>query len=113
MKVIITGRHMELTLNLREYAEKKIKKLDKYFHWLSDIHVIMYIEKFDHVAEAVVNCNGARFYAIERATDMYSSIDLLVHKIEKQIVKYKEKHSDHKAISLGEMCNQVIESDSH
>lgn len=91
---------MDLTPNLREFTEKKLKRLDKYSHWFSEIHIIMYIEKSDHVVEAVVNANGTKIHALEKANDMYNSVDLIVHKIEKQIVKFKEKVSDHKAVSL-------------
>jgi len=105
MNLAITGRHMEITPSLREYAEKKIKKLEKYFHQLIDARVILFIERVDHVAEIVVNGDGVQFHAIEKAGDMYSSIDLLYDKIEKQIIKHKEKHSDHKAPSLSTLEN--------
>ncbi|MDY6967174.1 MAG: ribosome-associated translation inhibitor RaiA [Spirochaetota bacterium] len=100
MNIEITGRHMEISNSLREYTEKKFKKIDKYFHHFADIHIIMYIEKFDHIVEAIINGNGGKFYAVEKANDMYSSIDKLIHKVEKQLVRYKEKHFDHKAISV-------------
>ncbi len=103
MNLAITGRHLEITQSLREYILKKIKKLEKYFHQLIDVHIIMYIEKVDHVVEILINGDGVRFYAIEKAGDMYSSIDLLYDKIEKQVIRYKEKHSGHKAPSLGEI----------
>lgn len=103
MNITITGRHFEVTPSLRDYAEKKIKKVEKYFHQLIDSHVVMYIEKLNHVVELTINGDGAQFYGMEKAGDMYSSVDLLLDKIEKQIVKYKEKHSGHKAVALGKM----------
>ena len=103
MNIKITGRHFEVTQSLRDYAESKIEKLEKYFHQLLDAHLIMYIEKLDHVAEIVVNGDGVQFYATQKGGDMYSAMDLLYDKIERQIVKYKERHSGHKAVSLGKM----------
>jgi putative sigma-54 modulation protein len=100
MKIIITGRHFDVTEDLSQYAEKKLTKLAKYFHKIIDINVIMYMEKHNHIVEAVINADSNRFYATEKAGDMYSSIDLLVKSMEKQAVKHKEKHSEHKVIPL-------------
>ena len=96
MNINITGRHVSISDRLRKYAEKKIKKLEKYFHQLVDAHVIMYIEKLDHGSEVLINGDGIQFHGREKASNFYSSIDLLFEKMEKQIVKYKEKHSSHK-----------------
>ena len=100
MKMTLTGRHLEVTPSLREYAEKRIAKLEKYFHQLIDVYVIMSVEKLDHAAELLMNGDGVQFHAVEKAGDMYSSIDLLVDKMEKQIVKYKEKLTGHKVVPL-------------
>lgn len=112
MNIAITGRHLEITQSLREYALKKIEKLEKYFHQLIDAHIIMYIEKVDHVVEILINGDGVRFHAVEKAGDMYSSIDLLYDKIEKQVIKYKDKHSGHKATPLGEIGTLDMVSDA-
>ncbi len=100
MKISMTGRHLEVTPNLREYAEKRISRLEKYFHQVIDVGVIMSIEKLDHIVELLVNGDGVQFHAIEKAGDMYSSIDLLTDKMEKQIVKFKEKHTGHKVVPM-------------
>ncbi|MDY6935953.1 MAG: ribosome-associated translation inhibitor RaiA [Spirochaetota bacterium] len=102
MRIDITGRHMEITPSLREYVERKINKVVKFLPTLRDARVIMYIEKVDHIVEAIISGNGVSFHSIEKANDMYSSVDQLVRKIEKQIVKYKEKHFEHKSIPPGE-----------
>ncbi len=105
MKINITARKLEVSKNLREYAEKKFSRLEKYFNQLIDAHIIFSIDKLDHIAEIVVNGDGVQFYGIEKSGDMYSSVDLLIDKIEKQVVKYKEKHSSHKVVPLTEMIN--------
>jgi putative sigma-54 modulation protein len=102
MGIQITGRHMDVTKSLREYAEKKFNKLEKYFHQLIDSRLILYIEKLEHTAEIVINGDGVQFYAVVKASDMYSAIDLVYDKIDRQIVKFKEKHSGHKSVSLGQ-----------
>ncbi|HQI38352.1 MAG TPA: ribosome-associated translation inhibitor RaiA, partial [Spirochaetota bacterium] len=90
MNLTITGRNFEVSDSIREYAEKKLTKLTKYFHQLIDMHIRLFIERQDHVAEITINGDGVQFYAKEKAGDMYSSIDLLLDKIEQQIVRYKE-----------------------
>ncbi len=105
MNINITARKLEVSNNLREYAEKKFSRLEKYFNQLIDAHIIFSIDKLDHIAEIVVNGDGVQFYGIEKSGDMYSSVDLLIDKLEKQVVKYKEKHSSHKVIPLNEMIH--------
>ncbi len=100
MKIAITGRHFEVSEDLSKYAEKKLAKLEKFFHKLIDIEVIMYLEKHNHVIEAVINGDGMKFFGTEKASDMYSSVDLLMKSLEKQVVKHKEKHSGHKVQPL-------------
>lgn len=112
MKINITARKLEVSNNLREYAEKKFSRLEKYFNQLIDAHIIFSIDKLDHIAEIVVNGDGVQFYGIEKSGDMYSSVDLLIDKLEKQVVKYKEKHSSHKVVPLNQMVNieETVES---
>ncbi|TAL30957.1 MAG: ribosome-associated translation inhibitor RaiA [Spirochaetes bacterium] len=100
MKITLTGRHVEVTDSLRDYAGKKVAKFEKYFHQLIDSYMILSVEKLDHVVELLINGDGVQFYAVEKSGDMYSSIDLLVDKMEKQVVKYKEKHTGHKVVPL-------------
>ncbi len=101
MKIVITGRHFEVSDELKKYAEKKFNKLEKYFHRPIDIQITMYMEKHVQVIEAVINADAARFYGVEKANDMYNSIDLLAKSMEKQAVKHKGKHTAHKAVSTG------------
>jgi putative sigma-54 modulation protein len=96
MNIIVTGRHLNVSDSLRDYAGKKIKKLDHYFNQLLDAHVILTVEKLDHISEVVINGDGVQFHGKEKAADFFSSIDLLLEKMEKQIHRYKEKHQAHK-----------------
>ncbi len=99
MNLTITGRHINLSDSLKEYAEKKMSKLETYFNQLIDAKLVMYMEKLDHAAEVTINGDGVQFHGVEKAADFYSSVDLLFEKMEKQITKYKEKHSSHKAVN--------------
>ncbi len=108
MNIKFTARHMEVSDSLKEYAEKKFSRVEKYFHQLMDAHIVMYKNKLDHVAEILINGDGVQFYGTEKSGDMYSSIDLLIDKMEKQVVKYKEKLSSHKAVSLGKSITMEV-----
>lgn len=111
MNITMTGRHMDVTDNLKDYAGKKFARVEKYFHQLMDAHIIFYKDKLDHVAEIVINGDGVQFYGVEKSGDMYSSVDLLIDKMEKQVVKYKEKHSSHKAVSPGKIGTLEVVSE--
>lgn len=103
MNVNITGRGVNVSEKFRDYASKKILKLEKYFHQIIDIKVILFTEKLDHAVEIVVFADGVQFYGIEKAAEFYSAVDLLIDKLEGQVRKYKEKQDDYKNISLAEL----------
>ncbi len=115
MNITVTGRHLNVSDNLREYAEKKIKKLERYFNQLIDAHVILSSEKLDRISEVVINGDGVQFHGKENAADLHSAIDLLFEKMEKQIRRYKEKHQMHKGpekpdlASIGVTSNEGME----
>lgn len=96
MNITITGRHITMSDSLKAYAEKKIDRLVKYFNQLIDAHVILFVEKQNHVSEVIINGDGVQFHGREAAADLYSSIDLLFEKMERQVVRYKERHQAHK-----------------
>jgi len=91
MKIKITGRHINVSEKLKEYAEKRISRVEKYFQQLIDIQLIFSVEKIDHVAELLINGDSVQFHAREKAADLFSAIDLLIDKMEKQIVRFKDK----------------------
>ena len=98
MSITITGRHLTVTQDLQEYVEKKFSKFEKYFHKTFDANVVFSLEKVDRIVEANVTCDGATFHGKEKAETFFSAIDLLADKLDKQIVKNKEKHSEHKGV---------------
>jgi putative sigma-54 modulation protein len=91
MKIKITGRHIDVSERLKEYAEKRVSKLEKYFQQIIDIHLILYVEKLDHAAELIINGDSVQFHAREKAADLYSAVDLLIDKMDSQIARFKEK----------------------
>ena len=91
MSVNVKGRSIDVTPALREYVEKKITKVTKQFKTVGDISAVLKVEKGNHIVEITVPASGILLRAQETTKDMYSSIDLVVEKIERQIHKYKTR----------------------
>jgi putative sigma-54 modulation protein len=91
MNIIITRRHLELTDNLKEYAKGKIKKFKKYLNNITEAAITLSVEKYRHKAEVLLKANGLMIQAESVTGEMYSSIDEVVEKLERQVKKYKEK----------------------
>jgi putative sigma-54 modulation protein len=96
MNIIVTGRHLEITPALRDYAEKKIKKFDRYMSNISEAIVTLSVEKYRHKVEVLLKANGVLIQAEGITGEVYSSIDEVVEKLERQIKKYKEKLVSHR-----------------
>jgi len=93
----ITGRHLEVTPALRQRIEEKISKLHKYSHHIIEANVILSVEKYRHVAEIILQLNGATISAQGQTEDMYASLDRALEKIERQLHRYKERYDKRKA----------------
>ena len=91
MNITVNAKHTTLTDAIKDYSEKKIQKIAKYFDDNMDVHVNLNVEKNMHIAEIFVNVKGMFLKGIEKSEDMYASIDMAMDKIERQVVKYKEK----------------------
>jgi putative sigma-54 modulation protein len=99
MQLSTTFRHMEASQAVREYAEDKLDKFKKYFsRELVGAHAVFSVERnHNHTAEFSLTLpNGLAVQARETTEDMYSSIDLAVARIERQVRKWKDKIRDHK-----------------
>jgi len=95
--VFVTFRHLEATPALKAYAEEKAAKINKYFGGLNEVNVVLSLEKHRYTAEITLKAGRTTVNAREETNDMYSAIDLVVDKINRQIKKYKDKMKDHKA----------------
>jgi len=93
MKYNIRGQRMEVTDALREYVEKKLSRLDKYFETPphSDINITLSVTKGHQAVEVMIPLPGAMLRAEEKRDDMYAAIDFVVDKLERQIRKHKTK----------------------
>ena len=93
MKITVRGKNMEVTPALREYVEKRLNKLEKFSEYLQDGNATLSVTKDRHRIEVTIPVNGWLLRGEEETEDMYSSVDLVVEKLEKQIEKYKTRLS--------------------
>lgn len=88
----ITGRHLEITQAIKDYVNKKFERLERHFDHITQVHVVLSVEKTDQIAEATLNAAGhASFFAESKDVNLYAAIDHLVDMLNRQIVKHKEK----------------------
>ena len=91
MKLNVRGKNFTVTEALKNYAEKKLSKIDKYFDMDTEAQVTMSVERDVHKVEVTAAINGLILRAEEATDDMYASIDQVVDKLERQISKYKTR----------------------
>lgn len=97
MQVTMTFRHMEQSDALKAYAEEKLERVTKYIDSPVNVQVYFSVEKkIRHIVEIVINSKGISTKASEATHDMYAAIDAVIDKIERQLVRYKEKIKAHK-----------------
>ena len=95
MQLEITGHHIDVTDSMNAYVREKVGRVTRNFERVINIHVILEVQKGRHRAEASLHVSGNHIFAEAQADDMYSAIDLLADKLDRQIVKHKEKVKDH------------------
>jgi len=95
MQLNLTGRHVELTDSLRDYINTKFAKLERHSDHINNVHVILDVEKLNQKAEATIYVSGAELFASTEHQDMYAAIDSLIDKLDRQVIKHKEKLARH------------------
>lgn len=91
MQLDMTGRNVEITPALREFAEEKLRKLERLLDEPLEFHVVLSVEKHRHVAEIQVKSRSGVFSGAEETGDLYASIGEVVDKVESQARRHKEK----------------------
>jgi putative sigma-54 modulation protein len=95
MRIEISGHQMEITTALRDYAQQKMGRLAKHFDQHLDTRMILSVDNLEHKAEATLSVPGNTLFADSLAPDMYAAIDLLADKLDRLVIKQKEKLKDH------------------
>ncbi|HEX3032985.1 MAG TPA: ribosome-associated translation inhibitor RaiA [Bacillota bacterium] len=93
MNINVRGKNVEVTDALKDYVRKRIGKLEKYLGAVKEVQVTLVVEKNLHRVEVTIPINGMIIRGEEATPDMYSSVDLVFEKLEKQLNKYRGKIS--------------------
>ncbi|OGP46361.1 MAG: ribosomal subunit interface protein, partial [Deltaproteobacteria bacterium RBG_13_51_10] len=91
MQISVTFRNTESKEVLREYVQEKLSKLKKYMDSPLEANVVLTVEKHRHIAEITLVANRITINAQEETEDMFSAIDRVTDKLERQVLKYKDK----------------------
>ena len=108
MQINLTGHHMDITPAIRSFVDEKFERLERHFDHITNIHVILTVEKERQKAEATIHVNRGNIFAEAQSEDMYAAIDMLIDKLDRQVIKHKEKLSNHK--SGGRAKNQPLDN---
>ncbi len=95
MQLDITGHHIDVTPLLNNYIKEKVTRLKRHYDQVLNIHVILEVQKHSNKAEASINVSGNHIFANAMGHDMYAAIDALADKLDRQILKHKEKLQSH------------------
>ena len=95
MQITVSGHHVEVTEPMREYVLSKFERLQRHFDQITNIEVTLIVEKLVQKAEATVHVSGADIFATANSEDMYAAIDSLSDKLDRQLIKHKEKARKH------------------
>lgn len=95
MQLTISGHHLDVTDALRDYVTNKLSRLERHHDRITNTHVILSVEKLQQKAEATLHISGADLFANSESEDLYAAIDTLTDKLDRQLIKHKEKHRNH------------------
>jgi putative sigma-54 modulation protein len=94
MNLNITGHHLEVTPALRDYVAGKLDRVIRHFDNVTSVNVILTVEKLNQKAEVTVHVRGKDIFVESVDGDLYAAIDMLADKLDRQVLKYKERNTD-------------------
>ena len=95
MNITVSGHQVEITEPLRNYAAEKIGRLQNHFDGIINTNIVLHVQKNMHKAEATVQARGTTLHADAEGSDMYAAIDALADKLDRQMLRHKEKTTSH------------------
>ncbi len=95
MNLSLTGHHLEITPALRDYVQSKLERVTNHFDHVIDVKVTLSVEKLVHKVEATLHVPGNDLHVACSDENMYSAIDMLTDKLDRQVLKHKEKQGNH------------------
>lgn len=108
MQINFTGHGIQVTPAIRDYTTQKFDKLTHRGDKIISIHVVFDVEKLQQIAKATIHVPGKEIHASSESADLYSAIDLLVDKLDQQIIKHKDKMKNHH-----DQLDQIDQLDQH
>ncbi|GLS25423.1 ribosome hibernation-promoting factor, HPF/YfiA family [Marinibactrum halimedae] len=96
MQINISGHHLELTPPIKDYVQSKLLKLSKHHDQITQTNVVLSVDKLRQIAEAQVHVSGRDIVANSESEDLYAAIDALADKLDRQLLKHKEKLRSHR-----------------
>ena len=97
MQLSITGHHINVTDALKSYVTSKLDRLERHDQHITNVHVVLSVNKLVQRAEATLHTNGAEIFADAENEDLYAAVDALSDKLDRQIINHKEKVGDHRS----------------
>ena len=94
MNLSVSGHHLEITPAIRGYVNGKLGRIRRHFDQVIDVHVILSVDKLRQKAEVTLHVRGKDIHCESEEQDLYAAIDLLVDKLDRQVLKYKGKLAD-------------------
>ena len=91
MNLNVSGHQLEVTPAIRDYVTGKLARIERHFDHVVDAHVILSTSKIGQKAEVTVHVRGKDFFCESEERDLYAAIDLLVDKLDRQVLRHKEK----------------------
>lgn len=91
MQIQVTFRHVEPSESVKEYAREKVGKIQKYLDGPLEANITLGVEKHRHEADVVIIANGVKIHGQETTGDLFSAIDLVMDKLDKQVKRYRDK----------------------
>lgn len=102
MNLHLSGHHLEITESMRDYITGKLERVTRHFDHVIDVNMILSVEKLKQKVEANVHLSGKNIFVESHDSDMYAAIDSLIDKLDRQIIKHKEKHSNRRGGAVPE-----------
>jgi len=96
MQINVSGHHIDVTPSLRSYVTSKLDRLERHFDRITNTNVILRVEKQRQKADATIKFSGGEIFADAESDDLYTAIDMLANKLDRQLIKRKEKSTSRK-----------------
>jgi putative sigma-54 modulation protein len=95
MNLIIHGHHLEITPALRSYVQDKLTRIRRHFDNVIDVDVVLSVDKLQQRAEITLRVRGSALHAESIEADLYASIDAMMDKLDRQVLRHKDRLKNH------------------